>query len=89
MKSPVSAIEELVRVVADSASRGKLKATERLEALRVLAPYYAAMKKARIAASDSEVEEITINRLQHAVKELEDSNGQAVPDHQRGRGEED
>jgi hypothetical protein len=88
MKSPVSAIEELVRSVADSAAQGKVKVSERIEALRVLAPYYIALKKHKIDPStDNDVEAVSIGRLQDAVRQAEDGNGQTVSDHKRrGRG---
>jgi Lhr-like helicase len=87
-QSAISAIEELVRSVANSTARGKVKLGEKMEALRVLAPYYAALKKTRAIASDEEKDEITIGNLQNAVRNLEDGNGGTVPDH-RGRASEE
>lgn len=86
-KSPVAAIEELVRSVAESAAQGRVKISERIEALRVLAPYYIALNKQRGRGDDTSA--VTINGLQDAVRQLEESNGRALPDHQRRTGDDD
>lgn len=78
MKTAIVAIEELVRSVADNAAQGKVKLSEKTEALRVLAPYYVALKKGRVGSED---EKVTISRLQDAVRQAEDSNGRTVSDH--------
>jgi hypothetical protein len=81
----VKAIEKLVHAVADSAVQGKVKVSEKIEALRVLAPYYVALKKHKVHATANEPDEVTIGRLQDAVRDIEVSNGgRAVPGH-RGR----
>ena len=64
-------IEELVRSVAHSAAHGKVKVSEKIEALRVLAPYYAALTKHKVPESDDKTNEMSISRLQKAVRQLE------------------
>ena len=87
--STMQAIEELVRSVAHSAAHGKVKVSEKIEALRVLAPYYAALTKHKVPESDDQTSGMTISRLQNAIQQVEDSNGRTVPDYQRrGRTEE-
>jgi len=82
-KGAIAAIEELVRSVAGSAAQSKVKLSEKTEALRVLAPYYVALKKHKIDITDEPAEAVTIGNLQDAVRKAEDHNGRAVPDHQR------
>lgn len=83
-KTAIQAIEELVRSVAESAAHSKVKVSERIEALRVLAPYYAVLTKHK-GSGGGDGAAVTINGLQDAVRQLEDSNGQAIPDHRRRR----
>ena len=87
MTSPVQAIEELVRAVADSCAHGKVKASEKIEALRVLAPYYTILSKHRARDGDGDPTEVTINGLQDALRKA-DSNGRTVSHHQRRRAPE-
>lgn len=89
MKTPVAAIEELVRAVAENAARDKVKLSEKTEALRVLAPYYATLTKHHPFQPDTVADLTTISGLQNAVRKAEVNNGRTVSDHQRrGRGEE-
>jgi hypothetical protein len=81
----VQAIEKLVHSVADSAARGKVKTSEKIEALRVLASYYVVLKKQKVHATANEPDEVTIGNLQDAVRDIEEGNGRTVPHHQRRR----
>jgi len=84
------AIEKLVLVIAEKAAKSAKNLREQMEALRVLAPYYTALKKHKVHATADETDEITISHLQNAVRSAEEGNGRrAVPDHKRrGRAEE-
>jgi hypothetical protein len=81
----VKAIEKLVLVIAEKSSKSAKNLREQLEALRVLAPYYTALKKHKVHATSDEPDEVTIGHLQNALRNAEDHNGGTVPDHQRGR----
>ena len=85
MKTPVAAIEDLVRAVAESAAQPKVKLSDKVEALRAMAPYYAALTKHQPFATGGEPEMTTINGLQNAVRKAEESNGRTVSDHKRRR----
>ena len=90
MKSDaVAAIEKLVHSVANSAAERGTKVSERIEALRVLAPYYAALKKHKVHATVDEPDEMTIGGLQSEVRKVENRNGKTVSGHQRRDAVED
>ena len=80
----VKAIEKLVQSVASSAAERGTKVSQRIEALRVLAPYYAALKKHKIHATADAPDEVTIDGMQKELRNVEDE--QTVSDHQRGNG---
>ena len=88
-QSTVAAIENLVLVIAEKSSKSAKNLKEQLEALRVLAPYYAALKRHKGSESDTATDEVTISHLRNAVRQIEDNNGGTVPDHQRGHTVED
>jgi len=79
------AIEKLVLAIAEKAAKSAKNLSEQMEALRVLAPYYAALKKHKVHATAEEPDEITIGNLQNAVRDVEEGNGRTVSHHQRRR----
>jgi hypothetical protein len=82
-KSVSQAIEKLALVVAEKSAKTAKNLREQMEALRVLAPYYAALKKHKVHATADETDEITISHLQNAVRDIEEGNGRTVQDNQR------
>jgi len=82
----VLAIEKLVLAIAEKAQKSAKNLHEQMEALRVLAPYYAALKKNKVHATADETDEITISHLQNAVRDTEEGNGRrALSGHKRRR----
>ena len=86
-QSVIQAIEELARSVAQAAVTGKTKVNDKIEALRVLDPYYAALKKHKVHITADDSDETTIGGMQNALREAE-GNGRTVPDHKRRRSAE-
>jgi len=77
----IKAIEKLVHSVANSAAERGTKVSQRIEALRVLAPYYADLKKHKVHATVDEPDEVTIDGMQKELRSVEESNGKTVSDY--------
>jgi hypothetical protein len=82
----VKAIEKLVLAIAEKAAKSAKNLSEQMEAARVLAPYYTALKKHKVHATSDEPDEVTIGHLQDAVRDIEDGNGRTVSHHKRRAG---
>ena len=80
MKSAISEIEKLVGMVAEKAIEEDTALGEKIEALKVLGPYYTLLKKAQANSDDDSPDETTMGGLQDELRrvEQENSNGRAV-----------
>lgn len=83
--STLSKIEHLAAALADKAAQESTTVSEMTEAVKVLGPYYTALKKAKDPADDPPDEE-SIGAIQADLVRLEKGNGgQAVSGRRRGR----
>jgi len=80
-------IEAFAGALADQAKTSEIEFALKIEAARVLAPYYNALKKAQVQSDEgAEGEEITISGLQDQLaKVAEKGHGGTVSRHNRRR----
>lgn len=74
-------IEKLVAEVAREAASGNMGIHEKMDALKLLQPYYATMKKAKSRADDDPSgEELTMSTIQQRVAGAEEQDdGTKIP----------
>lgn len=87
MNDVVKAIEAAARKLAQTVVKDGVSAAEMTEAVKVLAPYYTALKKAEGKSDDDPSDGTTMSALQEALHEAEevDHGGRTVSRHQRRR----
>ena len=87
MSNALKKIEQFIANLATSLENKDIDLGLKIEGAKVLAAYYASLKKAEaLADSEADDEEITISGLQNALaKVTEAGNGGTVPRHKRRR----
>jgi hypothetical protein len=85
MITAIDKIEKLVGMVADDLLQASTSKDERVEGLRVLHPYYSALKKASKGVEESEDDGITMGDLRGDLHRVEIADAQRAVSSHRGR----